>query len=87
MDLGKSMLAQYAFVVAVNAGLMNDEVAAKLKQYDEDTIAFILKKRIDDLRAKALQLDREYFDAQYYEDSAKTVDGVLQNLKYVLSQP
>lgn len=87
MDLGRTMLAQYAFVVAVNAGHMNDEVAAKLKQYDEETIAFILKKHIDDLRAKALQPDREFFDAQYYEDSAKTVDGVLQNLKYVLSQP
>lgn len=87
MDLSKAMLAQYAFVVAVNTGLMNDEVAAKLKQYDEETIAFILKKRIDDLRAKALQPDREFFDAQYYEDSAKTVDGVLKNLKSLLSQP
>lgn len=87
MDLSKEILAQYAFVVSVNAGLMNDEVAAKLKQYDEETIAFILKKHIDDLHAKALQPDGEFFDAQYYKDSAKTVDGVLQNLKSLLSQP
>lgn len=30
MELSKAILAQYAFVVAVNAELMNDDVPAKL---------------------------------------------------------
>lgn len=45
MDLPKEFLRQYVFTVAVNAGMMDERLAAKIKAYDLEAFASILSFR------------------------------------------
>jgi hypothetical protein len=83
MELDKEILRQFIFVVAVNAGMMSGELAEKIKNYDPDTFRKILLKRARDLRAKAARPEYEFFDSEYYENSAKIIDTVLSNLELI----
>ncbi|MGH8564340.1 MAG: hypothetical protein ACREXW_09725 [Gammaproteobacteria bacterium] len=84
MDLSKEIVRQYVFVVAVNAGMMSEDLAKKIKEYDFETFKLILQRRVNDLRQKAAQSEQEFFDAEYYESGAKTVEEVLNNLDKII---
>lgn len=84
MELSKEILRQYVFVVAVNAGMMSEDLAKKINDYDFETFKLILQRRVNDSRQKAAQNEQEFFDAEYYENSANTVEEVLNNLDKII---
>jgi hypothetical protein len=84
MELNKEILRQYVFVVAVNAGMMSEDLAKKINDYDFEAFKLILQKRVNDLHQKADQGEQEFFDAEYYESGAKTVEEVLNNLDKII---
>ncbi len=85
MDVSKEMLAQYMIVVAVNAGMMNDDVFTKIKMYDKETFASILRRRIKDLEENASQSESSILDPEFCRSSARGLKDVLENLHHILS--
>jgi hypothetical protein len=78
------MLRQYLVTVAVNLGLMNQELADALTRYDRDTFARLLEARIEHLRSES-QSEAAFFPPEYYSGGIETVSNVLKNLDHILS--
>ncbi len=83
MDLPKEFLRNYVFTVAVNAGLMTEQIADKIKSYDQATFSNILDLRERELEAKS-ETPEQFFDSAYYKESAATVRDVRANLAKIL---
>lgn len=83
MDLPREFLRNYVFTVAVNAGLMSEQIADKIKSYDHVTFANILDLRESELEAKS-EKPEQFFDSAYYKESAATVRDVRANLAKIL---
>ena len=88
MDLPKEFLRQYVFVVAVNAvnaGMMDELLAAKIKAYDPETFASILSFREKELEARS-HYPEQFFDSSYYKESAASVRHIASNLASILGK-
>ena len=85
MDLPKELLRQYVFVVAVNAGMMDELLAAKIKAYDPETFASILSFREKELEARSHDPE-QFFDSSYYKESAASVRHIASNLASILGK-
>ena len=83
MTLHKELLQQYVYVVAVNSGMMTEDLAAKIKNYDLDTYINILAHRAQELDSKSKDKD-QFFDSSYFVSSAATVRQVISNIDIVL---
>ena len=84
MEISKGMLGQYLWVVAVNLGLMNQDVADSLRRYDRATFARLLQARIDHLETES-KSDTAFFAPDYYSGGIESVTTVLNNLDHILS--
>jgi hypothetical protein len=85
MDIGKEMLRQYLATVAVNLGLLNQEVADALTRYDRDMFVRLLERRKEHLQSES-QSDTAFFPPEYYADGIATVSAALKNLDSILSK-
>ncbi len=84
MELSKEILRQYLVVVAVNAGIMNEELAEALAKYDRNTFSELLQNRINYLESES-QIANPLFSSEYYSEGIKSVSAVLGNLDYILA--
>lgn len=85
MDLPKEFLRQYIFVVAVNAGMMDEQLAAKIKAYDRETFSSILGLREKELEERSHDPE-QFFDSSYYKESAASVRHIANNLASILGK-
>lgn len=85
MDLPKEFLRQYVFTVAVNAGMMDEQLAAKIKAYDLEAFASILSFREKELEARSHDPE-QFFDSFYYKESAASVNHIANNLACILGK-
>lgn len=85
MPISKGMLRQYLWAVAVNLGLMNQEVADSLMSYNRDVFVRLLRARIDELDVES-RSDLAFFSPDYYVASIGSVSHVLNNLDGILAE-
>jgi hypothetical protein len=83
MDLPREFLRSYVFTVAVNAGKMTEQLAEKIRSYDQATFADLLALRERELEAKSENPD-QFFDSTYIKESAATIHGVRADLANIL---
>ena len=81
--LHKDLLQQYVYVVAVNGGLMHEELARKIENYDLDAYREVLTHRATELESRSKDKD-QFFDSSYFLSSAATVRQVISNLDVIL---
>lgn len=84
MDISKSFLRQYLFVVAVNQGLMTQKVRDGLNQYDRATFAHLLEVRIEHLKAESSS-PTALLSADFYSGGVSTMTEALENLDQILA--
>lgn len=85
MDLPKEFLRQYVFTVAVNAGMMDEQLAAKIKAYNLEAFASILSLREKELEARSHDPE-QFFDSSYYKESAASVNHIARNLTCIFGK-
>ena len=84
MDITKGFLRQYLCVVAINQGLMNQDVADDLSNYDRSTFVRLIQARIEHLKVES-QSESAFFAPEYYSGGVKTMIEALDNLDHILS--
>jgi chromosomal replication initiation ATPase DnaA len=85
MDIQKSFLRQYLYVVAINQGLMSHELAAALERYDKDTFLRILQARIEHLQSES-RSETAFFSLEYYESGINSAREAIDNMDVILAQ-
>jgi hypothetical protein len=85
MEITKSFLRLYLFAVAVNQGLMTQEVRDGLEQYDQVMFECLIKARIEHLKTEA-ESPTAFFSPEFYSSGAATMREALDNLDYILSK-
>ncbi|CAD0326001.1 hypothetical protein I4699_02600 [Xanthomonas hortorum pv. carotae] len=85
MDIRKSFLGQYLYVVAINQGLMSREIADSLARYDRDTFLWLLEARVEHLQSEA-QSDTAFFSPEYYASGVESAREVIDNIDAILAQ-
>lgn len=85
MEITKSFLRMHLFVIAVNQGLMNQEVADALNRYDRDTFKRLIEARIAYLNAESAS-PTAFFPSEFYSGGAETMKEAMDNLDYILSR-
>ena len=83
IELSKEFLRQYVFAVAVNAGLMDDQLASQIELYDPEAFSRILSMREKDLEKRAKEQDPAS-DPSFYRESAESVRKIVANLQEIL---
>ena len=84
MDITKSFLRMHLFVIAVNQGLMNQEVRDGLERYDRATFERLINARIEHLEAESTS-PTAFFSPEFYTGGAATMREAQDNLDYILS--
>lgn len=85
MDIQKTFLRQYLYVVAVNQGLMSYEVSSALEQDHKDTFLRILQARIQHLQSEK-QSGTAFFPPEYYASGIKSAREAIDNIDAILAQ-
>lgn len=84
VQISKSMLRQYLVTVAVNLGLMNQDVASALNAYDRRTFERLLRARIQQLQDESAS-ETAFFPPEYYSGGVESITQVLDNLDHILA--
>lgn len=85
MDIRKSFLRQYLYVVAINQGLMSRELAGALERYDRDTFLRLLQVRVEHLQSEA-QSETAFFSPEYYTSGVESAREAIDNIDAILAQ-
>lgn len=86
MDIRKGFLRQYLYVVAINQGLMNRELADALERYEKDTFLAVLDARIEHLQSES-KSEIAFFSPEYYLSGIKSAYEAISNIDVILAQP
>lgn len=85
MDIQKSFLRQYLYVVGINQGLMSGELAAALERYDKNTFLQLLQARIEHLQSES-QSENSFFSQDYYASGIESAREAIDNIDTILAQ-
>ena len=86
MDIQKGFLRQYLYVVAINQGLMDREIAASLEGYDRETFLRVLQSRIEHLELER-KSETAFFSQDYYISGIESAREAIENLDVILAGP
>lgn len=86
MDMRKAALRQRLFVVAVNRGLMNEEVRRGLERFDKSTFVKLLRTQIQQLRLESCSGATQVPEGRNSRAIA-TLSEALEHIDQILSEP
>ena len=83
MQLNRRFVQQTVYLHAINLGLMNEDLAERIRSFDLDAFRSVLQQRVEELRRRASS-DTEFFDPEFLEGCAKSVEEVIRALPEIL---